>query len=111
MQLPQPQVAFSVRQKQPTTLDNTVTATLELESYLPPHSLSAVDPVDGTDTDAVGVVGQVAQLTRAVEQLTKQMEQLQSAEESRAKESGRDRQLRPRRGRRPFTGACWNGGK
>ena len=54
--LMQPQIAFSVRQKQPSTLDDAVTATLEMESYLPPHSFSAVDSVEG---DSEGVVGQV----------------------------------------------------
>ena len=72
MQLPQPQIAFSVRQKQPSTLDDAVTATLEMESYLSPQSLSAVDSVGGTDADTVAVVGQVAELTCAVERLTKQ---------------------------------------
>jgi hypothetical protein len=69
-QLPQPQIAFSVRQKQPATLDDAVTATLEMESYLPPQSLSVVDIGIGGNTDSVGVVGQVAQLTHAVEELT-----------------------------------------
>ena len=109
-QLPQPQIAFSVRQKQPSTLDDAVTATLEMESYLPPHSLSAVDSVEGAGTDSV-VVGQVAQLTRAVEKLTKQMEQLQRMESDSAPDNRQAVQTRPRRGRRPFTGVCWNCGK
>ena len=104
MQLPQPQIAFSVRQKQPSTLDDAVTATLEMESYLSPQSLSAVDSVGGTDADTVAVVGQVAELTRAVERLTKQVEQLKQGED----DDGREGPARPRRGRRPFTGVCWN---
>ena len=35
-QLPQPQISFSVRQKQPATLDEAVAATIEMESYFPP---------------------------------------------------------------------------
>ena len=35
-QLEQPQVAFSVKQKRPLTLDDAVTATLEMESYMIP---------------------------------------------------------------------------
>ena len=39
-QLPQPQISFSVRQKQPITIDDAVhAATLEMESYLPPKPL------------------------------------------------------------------------
>ena len=36
-QLENPQVAFSVRQKQPTTLIEAVSATIEMESYLKPR--------------------------------------------------------------------------
>ena len=35
-QLEQPQVAFSVKQRHPVTLDNAVAATLEMESYVAP---------------------------------------------------------------------------
>ena len=40
-QLPQPQISFSVRQKQPTTLDDAVAATLDMESYLPPQTVNS----------------------------------------------------------------------
>ena len=110
-QLPQPQIAFSVHQKQPSMLDDAVTATLKMESYLPPQSLSAVDPVGGVDTDTVGVEGQVAQLTHAVERLTKQMEQLQCTEDHSTPDSGHEGQMRPQRGRRPLTGVCWQCGQ
>ena len=110
-QLPQPQIAFSVRQKQPATLDDAVTATLEMESYLPPQSLSVVDTGTGGNTDSVGVVGQVAQLTCAVEELTKQMEQLKHSGSDSATENSHPAQPRPWRGRRFFTGVCWNCGK
>ena len=110
-QLPQPQIAFSVRQKQPATLDDAVTATLEMESYLPPQSLSVVDIGIGGNTDSVGVVGQVAQLTHAVEELTKQMEQLKHSGSDSATENSHPAQPRPWRGRRFFTGVCWNCGK
>ena len=48
-QLPQSQVSFSVRQKQPSTLDEAVAATLEMESYLPLQSTPTPTPV-GVDS-------------------------------------------------------------
>lgn len=48
-QLPQLQIAFSVHQKQPTTLDDAVAATLEQESYIPPHTTSGINSTLSSD--------------------------------------------------------------
>ena len=45
-QLHHPQVAFSVKQKQPATLDEAVTATIEMETYLPPKTAAAVSNLE-----------------------------------------------------------------
>ena len=41
-QLKQPQIAFAVKQRQPKTLDEAVTATNEMETYLPTSSRERV---------------------------------------------------------------------
>ena len=79
-QLPQPQISFSVHQKQPRTLDDAVSATLEMESYLPPQSLPVVNstlPAPEEPTFSVNAVDTVVQLTHKVEELAKQVERLQ----------------------------------
>ena len=83
-QLPQPQVSFSVRQKQPSTLDDAVAATLEMESYLPSQQLASVSTaVSRPDEDSttncrnVDAVDPVSHLTRMVEKLADQVEKLQ----------------------------------
>ena len=43
-QLTQPQVAFSVKQKRPTTLDDAVAATLKMESYMVGVGVSSTIP-------------------------------------------------------------------
>ena len=42
-QLENPQVAFSVKQKRPKTLEEAVTATLEMESYLGPKAAGTAE--------------------------------------------------------------------
>ena len=83
-QLPQPQLSFSVRQKQPSTLDDAVVATLQMESYLPSQQLSSVSTtVTGHEEDSttacwiVDAVDPVSHLTRMVEKLADQVEKLQ----------------------------------
>ena len=47
-QLQHPQIAFSVKQKQPTTLDEAVTATIEMETYLPPKTAAVVTNLESS---------------------------------------------------------------
>ena len=117
-QLPQPQVSFSVRQKQPSNLDEAVSATLEMESYLPPQGASSVGSVcDGPTETEVGAVDKVTHLSHVVEKLVEQVERLQtqmSETSNRRPTPGyATRQLRGPRGRqrRGFSGECWNCGQ
>ena len=93
-QLTQPQIAFSVKQKRPKTLDDAVAATLEMESYLagpsPVGIASTLSSAENLPVCPVSALSQVDKLTQAVEQ---RVERLQ-----------RDTRLRPRRA---FTGECW----
>ena len=75
-QLSPPEVAFSVKQKRPNTLDDAVAATIELESYVspPPANVSTTQPEMAVTDDS-----QLKQLTRAVEHLTEQVEHLRNA--------------------------------
>ena len=105
-QLPQLQISFSVRQKQPSTLDEAIALTVEMESYVSPQTPAGVSStlpaedgpvpvnVDAVDRDRVG------QLTQMVERLTEQVEKLQ--------QMTRERQPQMRRTRRGFAGECWN---
>ena len=124
-QLPQPQMAFSVKQKNPETLDDAVAATLEMESYVesPHNHAGTVSTLQSeTETATVAIIGPVEKLTRMVERLTEQVEALQE-EASRARrqpaDEGRDYRPRYREGRqepgnrrpkqqsRTFDGECW----
>ena len=107
-QLPQPQVSFSVRQKQPSTLDEAIALTVEMESYMSPQASAGVSSTlpaeDGSGPGPVSVDAvdryRVGQLTQIVERLTEQVEKLQRM-------TG-ERQQATRRARRGFTGECWN---
>ena len=110
-QLPQPQLSFAVRQKQPDTLDDAVATTLEMESYLPAQGASAVD-LSLTDDPRVTVqaVDKVTQLTQVVDKLVEKMEQLQlqMADRGRPPTPGESQMGSRRRQRRGFGGECWN---
>ena len=100
-QLNNQQVAFSVKQKRPKTLDEAVTATLEMESYLVPSSgireISQVDMgelPDVSDEDlTVAATGSGAQfeLLRTMKHLVERMERLETRlernEEDRLRQS------------------------
>ena len=124
-QLTQPQVAFSVKQTNPGTLDDAVAATLAMESYAESSSnrtgaVSILQPENETVT--VAAIGPVEKLTRMVERLSEQVEMLQ-LEVSRTRrqpaDGGRDRRptdlesrqapenRRPRQRPRAFDGECW----
>ena len=111
-QLTQPQVAFGVRQKRPATIDEAVTATLEMESFLPQSSVSSTLPLE-EEPKLVPVqsVSKVDDLSRAVEKLAEQLNELQ-LETLKSRDApwqtGDVRERRARAQRRQFTGKCWN---
>ena len=104
-QLPQPQISFSVRQKQPATLDEAVAATIEMESYLPPQSVSGVCPDAAGEVPPLSVesVDSMTKLTQLVGKLTEQVEQLQLRQPP-----VQGQRAPPWRARRGFRGECWN---
>ena len=104
-QLPQPQISFSVRQKQPPTLDDAVAATLEMESYLSPQPVSSAlqEPKEPAPA-GVDAVGQITELVRVVGRLAEQVEKMQQG----AKTTTPRHEGPPPRARRQFSGACWN---
>ena len=110
-QLPQPQLSFAVRQKQPATLDEAVAATLEMESYLAPCGAASIGQAEVDSVDKVDTGDKVAQLTDVVGKLVERVEQLQlqvagaSQSALRAPEGGQQPVRRQRRG---FAGECWN---
>lgn len=77
-QLDQPQVAFSVKLKRPTTLDDAVTATLEMESYVSPKIGSL--PISGVQEDepVAAAVSAQDKLTSLVEKLVERIEKLEN---------------------------------
>ena len=77
------QIAFNVKQKRPRTLDEAVSATLELESYLLQSGLPSVSPVaERYPTQVVAGVRQPQDTT--MQMLTKMMERLDRLELERA---------------------------
>ena len=97
-QLAPPQVAFSVKQKRPATLDDAVATTLEMESYVAPMPLNvSLAQPEEHPCARVSDEDKLEQLSRMVERLAEQVERLQVQQEPRA---------RPRR-TRTFAGQCW----
>ena len=74
-QLEQPQVAFGVRQKCPTTLDEEVSLTLEMETYTlsPTRASTTISTVEQNEppeeSTAVASVNQMAKLAGLLEWL------------------------------------------
>ena len=86
-QLDNVQIAFSVKQKRPKTLDEAVSATLELESYLfKPSSVSRQLPCasDESVTTSQVVAGVRQSQETMMQVLTKMMERLDKLETKRA---------------------------
>ena len=85
-QLDHPQVGFGVEQKQPATLDDAVTATLEMESYLlnvPKPSVSLVNHEE--DNSTIGTVRTEDKLTSLVERLIERVERLESSDSAHSR--------------------------
>ena len=121
-QLDHPQVAFGVKQKRPKTMDEAVSATLEMESYLTqPRQIGVVAPVATEDAEASAVVATTnvtGRLTTLVEKLAERVEKLELKQGAASKPNRRTYGWRGRsRGgaSRTCTGGptgpvCWNCG-
>ena len=128
-QLEQPQVAFSVKQSGPKTLDEAVAATLEMESYVPLFPRTATvsslqeertkaEEIENKDSAGVAAINPTATLTTMLEKLMERVEILEarhSSPERKQQQEGRGAtSQKPRRRfsagwqRREFTGICWN---
>ena len=83
-QLSDPQIAFGVKQKRPENLDDAVTATVELESYLPSKE-GAVNSVAEENLETtmcgatVGAVSTTERLVSLVEKLTDRVKKLEQS--------------------------------
>ena len=91
-QLVHPQVAFGVKQKRPKTIDEAVSATLEMESYATqPGSATTVSVVEGSESPAVIATTQLTEkLSTLVEKLTERVERL---ELNQVSDTSRNREL------------------
>ena len=126
-QLDQPQVAFSVKQSGPKTLDDAVTATLEMESYVPLFPRTAtVAPLqkeedlvtESSGTPTIAAVDPTEKLATMHGKLMERVETLEARHSSpepkqqqgrweTASQKSRGRLPIGRR-RREFRGVCWN---
>ena len=107
-QLEHPQVAFGVRQAKPATLDDAISATLEMENYVSPKSTVssvAASYSEGTEGEAVaaGVAPKQPDVTELLQQLCQRIESLESKALSGYREDSRRRPSGPP--------TCWNCGR
>jgi len=115
-QLDQPQIAFSVKQKRPTTLDEAVTATIEMETYLPASSKVTVAVCEQEDEPAepvpiAPVTDTTAKLTSLIERLVERVEKLEQQTDPRMQQQEERYSTRDRSRPRAASGACWLCGK
>ena len=71
------QVAFSVRQKRPKTVDEVVSATLEMEAYIDVKTISSVVEVDDVTTDPLAVNGVTSSMAELMKQCIDRLEKLE----------------------------------
>ena len=72
------QVAFSVRQKRPKTVDEVVSATLEMEAYIDVKTISSVvAEVDDVTTDPLAVNGVTSSMAELMKQCIDRLEKLE----------------------------------
>ncbi len=121
-QLDHPQVAFSVKQKRPATLDEAVAATIEMESYLPALARVAVAGCQGEDHQVeeapsahVATVDPATKLASLVERLVERVEKLELGG-SKARQQGYSYGPGSSERRRPgqsraTSGNCWRCGR
>ena len=115
-QLDNPQVAFSVKQTKPSTVDDAVRSTLEMESFLKPSGAASVSPlsVESEGTETVAATSQDDTMKRILERIDQIEAELKSARLSGpSQQRGAGFPSRSRwRGRssRSNPGNCWNCG-
>ena len=89
-QLHHPQVAFGVKQKRPSTLDEAVTSTIELETYLPPKAgatMACCELIEEETTESATIAPVTVPSTshrdqtilQALEKITQRLEALETA--------------------------------
>ena len=125
-QLDQPQVAFSVKQKRPESLDDAVTATLEMESYVipktaPVSSMQEEESVTASVSTQDKLTSLVEKLERGHSYPARERLSMRSADQRRLPmtnpRGGRQAEglprSRPPMESRPstFEGACWKCGR
>lgn len=98
-QLEQPQIAFGVKQRRPKTLDEAVTATMEMEIYLPASSrvpVAMCEPEDeSTEPATIAPVSDTtAKLTSLIERLVERVEKLEQQAGPRMQQPGAMQLLR-----------------
>ena len=121
-QLDQPQVAFSVKQRRPKSLDEAVASTLEMESYAPPTAkpVAVVQPEDDdvaskeNEKALVASVDPSKKLVSLLERLMDRMDVLEKNQQASTADAAKTRRRTPStavprraRNRRDFTGLCW----
>ena len=117
-QLEQPQITFGVKQRRPKTLDEAVTATIEMETYLPASSrvpVAMCEPEDeSTELATIAPVSDTtAKLASLIERLVERVEKLEQQAGPRMQQLGASYSARrvSRASRsRAASGACWNCG-
>ena len=110
-QLTNPQVAFAVKQTRPTTIDDAVQATLEMESYSKRVSsgIAQVTEDIGEDTGAVAVAA--ARVPNDVKMLLEKMDRMETQmREMQLQQSTPRRGQVRRNGGQQGSKECWNCG-
>ena len=117
LQIDNTQLAFSVKQQKPTTLDAAVSATLEMESYLPQNrttvgatgtelcSTEQKTGIEVASTSSELTAGMMKQLLERMEKMEKELQQNRNASEKFGSFQGARRIRQP--GRRQMV-ICWN---
>ena len=100
-QIDNPQIAFSVRQRQPKTLMEAVSGTIEMESYLQPKPtrIAQVEPEPAAESVIAAIQNQQTALLGALDKVMERLEKL----EAKAQEPPKGPPAAPRgsSGRRP----------
>ena len=115
-QLEPSQVAFSVKQKRPKTLDEAVAATIEMESYLPRAAQTTIAACEEEDEKATvaPVSYATSRLAGLVERLVERVESLELATKRNQQQQGMgypSGRVDRRRESREFRRACWHCGQ
>ena len=110
-QLVNPQVAFAVKQTKPTTVDDAIWATLEMESYSRPVTSGIgqiLEEVDAGELAVAATAQKPSELKLIMERMERIETQLKELQQPLPQNSGRGRGRR--RAGRPGPRNCWNCG-